>query len=259
MGREMAIILLCLIFVFCLAASWYFRRYIKIGQRVLRQKPIGQYYKEEREKESYVKLGEISSSIKVIIVALEDSGFWAHHGIDIRKILHASWVNFWTGKRLLGGSTITQQLAKNMYFTHKRILGRKIAEIYVAKKLESQLSKEQILELYLNIINFGNNKFGIKNACQFDLGLVPADATVNHAITLGSIMPAPNLYHPLKENGLFEKSKAIALQKLRDAELLEGPDVEKFQQSGYKDALPGSVSVDYEQRCKELWGEINKP
>ena len=211
---KTGIIILVLVALMVCLAGLLVGRCVLIGKRVFREKPVSEYCRQVREKESFYALEHISKNIITVIVALEDEQFWKHRGIDIKKLVHAVLVNLKNRRSVEGGSTITQQLAKNMYFTFNKNINRKLAEMYVALKLERILTKEQILELYLNIIYFGNGKYGIKEACELYIEKKPDDISVDQAITLGCILPAPGKYNPLNKNGLFTKARQNAEQKL---------------------------------------------
>ena len=144
----------------------------------------------------FCHLNDISESLQYMILSLEDMTFYAHNGV----VTAAMWLSFRKSLRtghLYGGSTITQQLVKNLYFTFEKSWVRKAREIVIARKFEKQLSKTQILELYLNIIYFDNGQYGISNASRFYFGKTPAELTFNQAIFLSVLLPVVGIYNPL--------------------------------------------------------------
>lgn len=147
-----------------------------------------------RSKESYVKLEDICTDYKNAVVAVEDHRFYSHKGIDIISMLRATYVNIRSSSLTYGASTITQQVGRLLYFTQEKSPIRKTAEIFVAFDLEKNYSKDEILELYLNIIYFGNGYTGIKNASYGYFNKAPKDLTFYEATYLAGLPNAPSVY-----------------------------------------------------------------
>ena len=139
----------------------------------------------------YTPLSEISPIMLKSIVALEDGFFWKHKGIRLNAILSALKENVKKGRIKIGGSTITMQTAKNLYLTHDRTLARKAQELLITWHLEQTLSKEEILETYLNIIEFGPNIYGIKEASRIHFNKEPKNLNLIESIYLASVLPSP--------------------------------------------------------------------
>ena len=137
------------------------------AREALKKQPIASYYDAVKAKPSYCPLQDISTDLKMMVIALEDMNFFLHHGCNWEQMFLAFWKNLRHGKILGGGSTITQQLAKNMYLTPESTYTRKLTEWFLARKLEKVLCKEEILDLYLNIIYYGMGQYGIGDASQF--------------------------------------------------------------------------------------------
>ena len=152
-----------------------------------------------RQSDDYVTLDKISKDYQNAVIAVEDHRFYKHKGIDFISTGRAVWVNLKNWDIVEGGSTITQQLAKNMYFSQKQEFTRKAAELFLSFDLENHYSKNEILELYLNTIYFGNGYYGIKQASVGYLEEYPKDLTLNNATLLAGIPNAPSVYS-LKEN-----------------------------------------------------------
>lgn len=147
-----------------------------------------------RSKENYVKLEDISANYKNAVVAVEDHRFYFHKGIDIISMLRATYVNIRSSSLTYGASTITQQVGRLLYFTQEKSPIRKAAEIFVAFDLEKNYSKDEILELYLNIIYFGNGYTGIKDASYGYFKKSPKDLTFYEATYLAGLPNAPSVY-----------------------------------------------------------------
>lgn len=147
-----------------------------------------------REDEGYVKFEDIADDYKNAVVAVEDHRFYKHNGIDIWAMLHSTYANFKLKSLDYGASTITQQVARLMYFTQEKSATRKIAEIFVAFNLEKNYSKEDILELYLNLMYFGNGYYGIYDASKGFFDKAPKDLDFYEATYLAGLPNAPSVY-----------------------------------------------------------------
>ena len=162
---------------------------------------IGEFSDERR---IYVSYDQIPTTVIQAFLAAEDRNFFQHGGIDISGIGRASLKNVFnivSGRRLEGGSTITQQVAKNVLLTSESSLNRKLKEAILASRLEATLSKEQILELYLNEIFLGYRSFGIASAAYNYFGKSLSQLTPDEAAFLASLPKGPNNYHPKRHPG----------------------------------------------------------
>ena len=147
-----------------------------------------------KENSNYTELDNIYKTFLVAIVAIEDHRFYKHGAIDLVSIARALITNLENGQILEGGSTITQQVAKNIFLTNEQSFDRKIKEICIAQKLENKYTKEEILELYVNVIYFGDGYIGIKEACNGYFNKEPNELSDNEATLLAGLPQAPSLY-----------------------------------------------------------------
>jgi monofunctional glycosyltransferase len=145
-----------------------------------------------------VPLSRISPELRRAVVVAEDARFWEHEGVDWEALRGALEKNFEKGDIKVGGSTITQQLAKNLYLSPARTPWRKLRELVIARRLEKELTKKRILELYLNVIEFGPRTFGVEAASRKYLGKSAADLDREQAATLAAVIPSPRIYDPVK-------------------------------------------------------------
>lgn len=161
-------------------------------------------------KKKWVKLSKISPYLIQAVIISEDDRFYSHSGFDIQGIKEAFIKNLKNGKFIRGGSTITQQVAKNLFLTPEKTLSRKIKEAIITWKLERSLTKERILEIYLNIVEWGYGIFGAEAASQFYFGKSCSELNPEEAARLASVLPNPLRYNP-GGNSLFvrERSKYI--------------------------------------------------
>lgn len=151
------------------------------------------YYIENRE---YARLHEIPESLQLSVIAIEDERFFLHPGIDMVGIARAMFVNLRSGDIREGASTITQQLVKNTYLTPERTMERKMKEMQYALALERKYSKQEILEFYLNQINFGHGAYGVRTAARTYFNKQLKDITLAEAALLASVPKAPSRYSP---------------------------------------------------------------
>ena len=184
-------------------------------------------------KRTVVPFGRISRNIKNATVAIEDSEFYQHKGIDIPAIFRSIFNNIITGSKKQGGSTITQQLTRNTLLTKEKTFTRKIKEIVLALKIEKNLSKEKILELYLNEISYGGSNYGIEAASQSYFGKKSEDLTLTEASYLAALPQAPTYYSPFGNNKeKLEERKNLVLKRMRELNFIT--DEEKKQAENEK-------------------------
>jgi len=174
-------------------------------------KVIYQFYEERRE---YVPLSRISPNVRKAFIALEDKRFYKHWGVDLKRTLKALLVNLVSLKVRQGGSTITQQLARNMFLTHERTLKRKLQELALALKLESTFTKDEILERYLNQIYFGEGVYGVQSAAKFYFGKEAKDLDVNESALLAGIPKNPSRFSPYRHPEQADKRRKIVLWRM---------------------------------------------
>lgn len=146
---------------------------------------------------NYVKLEDLPDNYKNGVIAVEDHRFKKHGAIDLIAIGRALWINVTHFELREGGSTITQQVAKNIFFiSEDDAITRKSAEIFAAFDLEKNYSKDKILELYVNTIYFGDGYYGIKEACNGYLNIEPSQMTLYDCTMMAGIPNAPSVYNP---------------------------------------------------------------
>lgn len=158
---------------------------------------------------NYVAIGDISDNFKNAIIAVEDHRFKDHGGIDIITTTRSMLENIREKDIVAGGSTITQQTGRLLYFTQEQRFTRKIAELFVAFDLEKSYSKDEILELYVNIIYYGNSYYGVREASLGYFNKEPKDLTLDEASLLAGIPNAPSVYAPNKNLDLAKKDNQL--------------------------------------------------
>lgn len=150
--------------------------------------------KDVQLQEDYIELGDISTSFLQAIIAIEDHRYYEHSGYDLIAIGRASIQNLSNGEIVSGASTITQQLSKNLFLSFDQTYERKIAEILLASKLENNYTKDEILTLYVNVVNFGENQLGIGSASTYYFNKQPSELSAAEAILLAGVPQSPYYY-----------------------------------------------------------------
>ncbi|MCM1404297.1 MAG: transglycosylase domain-containing protein [Prevotella sp.] len=168
----------------------------------------------------YCYINQINPNCVNAFVAVEDKNFYQHHGLSLPRIAKALANNLAAGYSKEGASTITQQLVKNTYLTNEKTLQRKIREAILALKVEQNFTKDQIIELYLNAIYFGNNIYGIANASEFYFNKTPADLSVAEGAGLAGIIKNPSKYDPLVSHENFLQRTHLILRLMHEQNLI---------------------------------------
>ena len=199
-----------------------------LKQKIARLKGIEEAVAEKLKKnEHYVPLDEIPLSLRQAIIAIEDSRFYSHKGLDPSGIARATIVNVEAGQIEEGGSTITQQLAKNLFLTQEQSFTRKIEEIMLAINLERHFSKDEILEMYLNTIYFGSNFYGVWEAAKGYFGKEPSELTLAESAMLAGLPQAPSAYSPYVDYMLAKKRQLTVIKAMVGANILTEREAER--------------------------------
>ena len=163
-----------------------------------------------------VSLSRISPVLQRAVVAAEDARFWTHGGVDWEAAREVVGRDLEEREIRLGASTITQQLAKNLYLSPARTPWRKLREWAIARRLEKALSKKRILELYLNVIEFGTRTYGVEAAARRYFGKSAAALSPREAATLAAIIPSPRLYDPARHPARVARRARRILRWMRE-------------------------------------------
>ena len=204
------IIVIALIAVGIVGGKFVYEAHEMYKQK-LEETQIEDKISEIRNNGKYTKLEEIPQIYKDAVLAVEDHRFYEHGAIDIISIGRAIYKDITTRSLAEGGSTITQQLAKNTYFTQEKKMSRKISEIFMAREYEKNLTKDEILELYINTCYFGNGYYSLKEAAKGYFNKEVKDMTDYECIMLAGIPNAPSVYAPTKNPELAkQRQKQVA-------------------------------------------------
>lgn len=193
----MIIILLVIITGFC---GYYGYLGYQIYQDKIQEQSLSERVNQLKSKEDYVTLDQISPIYKEAVLESKDRRFYKHGPVDYYGLARAMFINITTFSFKEGGSTITQQLAKNLCLSFKKNLSRKFAEVFIAKDLEDHYSKDEILEMYLNITYLGEGNYGIQAASQYYYHIDAIDLNKQQCDILVKTLKRPSVYNPSKEN-----------------------------------------------------------
>lgn len=208
--RVILLLLLVIIAIVSLLIGTGYSMYAKAIKQISLEDKIN----EIQSNENYTKIDDMTEIYKNAVVAVEDHRFYKHNGVDILSIFRAIGRNVKAGELQEGGSTITQQLAKNTYFTQNKELTRKIAEGFMAFKYEKELEKNEILELYVNTSYFGDGYYNIKEASLGYFNKLPSELNNYESTMLAGIPNAPSVYSPTVNFELASQRQNQVLTKM---------------------------------------------
>ena len=232
--------LLIIIGIFLISGVYF---YAKLKPK-LEIKSVNSFYLYDQKEELYfqgsgqkewVTLDEISPYVIDATITIEDKNFYEHHGFDVLRIGKALINNIKSGKIVEGASTITQQYAKNLYLSFDKTFKRKVNELWYTIQIETHYTKDEILEGYLNTINYGHGMYGIENASNFYFNKSSKDLTLSEAAMLINIPKSPNNYSPINN---FDKAKER--QKYVLDTLLENEIISNEQ---YNEAINEEINI----------------
>jgi monofunctional biosynthetic peptidoglycan transglycosylase len=220
-----------------------------------------------RRLQYWVPYARISPYLKRAVLVAEDSGFWQHEGIDFEQMKESIEVNIERLEFARGGSTITQQLAKNLYLSPSKNPIRKIRELLIARRLEAELTKQRILELYLNVIEWGDGIFGAEAAARTHFGKSAADLGPSEAALLAGALVNPRLLNPGHPTPRLRRRQQMIMRRMGAATpppaVADTPDSTPFApkpgtaepipvvpQPGAPTALPGEAVPPPARPCE---------
>ncbi len=213
--------------------------------------PIGEFFTERR---TTIPLTQIPVDLRSAVMAIEDTDFYHHWGINPRAILRASMANLLAGRLVQGGSTLTQQLAKTIFLTRQKTLGRKFKELLLTLQIEHRYSKDEILQLYLNQIYFGGGAYGVEAASRLYFDKHTQELNLAECSLLAGLIRSPNRYSPANNPELARDRRATVLRRMKDLQFIS--EAEEKQAN----ALPVSgASVSFKvKEAPYLLEEIRK-
>lgn len=210
-------------------AGWLVWEWIRFPdiQRLATERPSTTAFMEQRKRDlreqgkddelrwRWVSYASISPSLRRAVLVAEDDGFYDHEGVDVKALKEAFERNWKRGRITHGGSTITQQLAKNLYLSPSRNPLRKVREYFIARSLEKHLSKKRILEIYLNVVELGERVYGAEAAARQYFGKPASALTASEAALLAGALPNPRIMNPGKPNQRLRSRQRMILSRMR--------------------------------------------
>jgi penicillin-binding protein 1A len=204
-------------------------------------KPVASLYAKTR---LWAQIHDIPIALQNAFVATEDYRFFHHKGIDFRGIFRALYQDILAGRKVQGGSTITQQLVKNLFLSHEKRVLRKISEMAYAIRIEQQYSKEEILEFYLNSIYFGHGTWGVQGAAEVYFGKTVQELTTSECAMISALAKSPEYYSPYRNPKAALERRNLVLNLMRKHGYLNRDETKRLTKEPVKSLdRPGSTYV----------------
>jgi monofunctional biosynthetic peptidoglycan transglycosylase len=212
----------------------------KTGLIEYREKASKEKGKPYKMNQQWVPLSKISSYLVKAVLIAEDDKFWKHEGFDYEAIQKAIEKDLKAKKYKVGASTITQQLVKNLYLSPEKSLIRKISEAFITWRMEKVLPKKRILELYLNVVEWGEGIFGVEAASRYYFGKPSSQLTPQEAARLASVLPNPRKYNPVGDQRyVINRSNLIySIMIQRGIVIPEYKEIYKEDSGGFEPSSP---------------------
>ena len=207
-------ILFLIIVVMVAIVAFFVKQGYDLYVQAINEMSIEEKIAEIKANENYTTYEELPQNYIDAVIAVEDKRFLKHPGVDVISISRAILIDLKEMSFKEGGSTITQQLAKNVYFTQEKKMTRKIAEVFMAVELEENISKEEIFELYVNTSYFGDGYYCVKDASQGYFDKLPQDMNLYECTLLAGIPNAPSVYAPTKNPELARQRQGQVVRKM---------------------------------------------
>ena len=227
--KIILIILLVLLIAFALVFGYTFFKGYSMYRKEIKEISVKDKFTAIQEMDNFTEIDEVPQIFIDAIISVEDRRFFSHKGIDVLSIGRAVVTDIRTHNFTEGGSTITQQIAKNEYFTQSKNFYRKVAEVFVARDIEKEFSKDEILEIYFNTNFYGSGYYGIYDAAMGYYEKEPSELTDYEATLLAGVPNAPSVYSPKVNLNLAEKRQDVVLRKMIDAGYLTKEKMEEIQ------------------------------
>ncbi|MEM9922649.1 MAG: penicillin-binding protein 1A [Cyanobacteria bacterium P01_D01_bin.50] len=193
-----------------------------------------------------LKIGQIPEKLQKAFIASEDRRFKEHGGIDVQGILRAATSNLRSQEVVQGGSTITQQLARILFLNRNKTVTRKLQEVRLAQKLEDELTKEQILERYLNLIYLGSGAYGVADAAWVYFSKSVSQLSLGEMATIAGLAPAPNVFSPAENPEAAKKRRNLVLERMREDGFITAAEKQKAvsEPLTVKASLPKRLEIE---------------
>ena len=229
MKKKIKVILLIIVLIIIAAVSYVWVTGYNMYTEAIAGESIGDKFSDIQKQENFTTIDEVPDIFIQAVVAVEDKRFYEHNGVDLLSIGRAVITNIRTLDLTEGGSTITQQIAKNLYFTQAKHFSRKVAEIYVARDIEDIYSKDEILEIYMNTNFYGSGYYGIYDAAVGYYEKEPSELSDYEATLLAGVPNAPSVYSPKVNLSLAEQRQSVVLDKMVESGYISQEKVDEIE------------------------------
>lgn len=213
-GKIILKILSAILCILVVAAGIFSIQGYTMYKKAVENEPFEQMVARIKSDENFVSYSELPQIYIDAVISAEDNRFESHNGVDPLAILRAVWIDITTLSFAEGGSTITQQLMKNQYFTQQKQLQRKFAEAFTAVAFEKEYDKNTIFELYINTIYFGSGYYGLYDAAMGYFGKTPSELSDYEAVLLAGLPNAPSIYSLDNNPDLAAQRMAVVLARM---------------------------------------------
>lgn len=230
MKKRLRKLILFLLFIIICVGAYYTSAGYVMYKKATQNMRVTEKVKEVRTNEKYVVLDQIPDIYENAVISVEDHRFYRHHGVDFVSFIRAMFKNIQAGEILQGGSTITQQLAKNLFFSNEQSIERKIAELFVVYQLEDEYAKDVILELYINTVYYGDGYYCIFDAAKGYFGALPSELSDYECTLLAGVPNAPSVYAPTKNAHLAQQRQEHVLDAMVECDVLSDEDKQQILQ-----------------------------
>ncbi len=230
--RLLSCLLLAALFVLVVIGGTLGVQGWRLYRATAAQKPIAGLYDEISSRPGFASCDQLPQTYIDAVISVEDSRFERHHGIDPAAIVRALWADLRTRSLAEGGSTLTQQLAKNELFTQEKQMARKAAEMFMAFRLEQTYTKDEILELYVNSIYFGDGYYCVRDASEGYFGKEPGEMTDYESTLLAGIPNAQSVYSLTANPALAEQRQQYVLRQMEKYGYLDAQEANAILQNG---------------------------
>lgn len=224
---TLRVFIVLIIILFATVIFYSYKGY-RMYQDAVRDTPVSKTVSEIRNREHFTKYEELPAIYIDAVISAEDKRFFSHPGIDPLAIGRAVLTDIATLSFKEGGSTITQQIAKNQLFTQEKEIERKFAEVLASFALERECSKKELFELYVNTIYFGSGYYGIYDAAKGYFGKAPSELSDYEAVMLAGIPNAPSNYSPDASMELAKKRMSLVLKKMENCDKITEKQAERI-------------------------------
>lgn len=232
--RKLIIRLSAVILIILLMVGGFFGvKGYNMYQSAITEKTLDERVEEVRSVENFIAYSELPQFYIEATISVEDHRFEKHCGIDLIAIGRAAWTDIRAMSFVEGGSTITQQLAKNMLFTQDKKIERKVAEVFAALDMESKYTKEEIFELYANTVYFGSGYYGIREAAVGYFGKEPLELSDYECAMLAGIPNAPSAYSPDTNKKLASQRVEQVLDSMVRHKIITQDEADKVELEKY--------------------------